>query len=146
MSATIAQVRARVLALAAAYPGMGTDISMGASITSLPAYTCVAGVAVWRKLSTQRYLVDRNYELWVYVDKLTDSNREDLTRAQIDDCDPWIVGLASYYSARPRLELNDAGIVHDVQDISDSGPAQTPLRNQIYSGFRLIIPTTVSAP
>ena len=146
MSATITEIRARILAITATYPGIGTDISSGDTLYDLPAYTCVAGQAVWRKTSSRRYLVDRTYELWVYVTEITDPNNEIVVRSAFSDCDPLIAGLVDLFGASPRLDLNDSGIVTDTQDIGDSGPAQTPLRGKTYSGFRLLIPTTVYAP
>lgn len=152
MSATTGDIRDRILVLTKAYTDaigvavMGTDISHGATLLQLPAYTCVAGPATWRKQSARRFLVDRTYELWVYVTLIAKLDNEDVIRAAINDCDPLIAALAAYFSELPRLEFHDAGIVHDTQDIGDSGPAQTPLRNSVYSGFRLLIPTTVYAP
>lgn len=157
MSASIDDIRFRILAIAASYgnPPLGTNIALGEDIRLLPAYTCIAANATWQTISTQRYLVTRNYELWVYVTEIgKGTTDETVVREAINDCAPWIVGLASFYSKWKRLELpsttngvvSDNALVADCGDVSDSGPAQTPLRTKIYSAFRLVIPVITYAP
>jgi hypothetical protein len=144
---TVADVLTRLRALMAAYsPALGTDLSDGAPVVSLPAYYVEAGEAT-REGVRGRRLVSRQYIITVYVSQIARIDDRVETEAAKTACYVWIDPLANYLSGKPRLELDDAhpALVHGIGEVSDTGAAVfPPLQNKSYAAFALVV-TIVTA-
>jgi hypothetical protein len=143
MSATVTQVLTRLRELLAAIPGLttvldGSETSINAA--SLPAVLVTAGAARRRRLSGGTVEITREFEIFLFVSEINQSDKPDVVAAAIADASDWLDTVPDLFLQHRRLHSADAGIVFDTNDLPDSGPVLTPYLGKSYAAIRYPLP------
>lgn len=145
-SPTIKAQNDRIRAIMAAYPAIGTDLSDGAALVSLPAFVVAPNGATRQAHSPRRRRVTRQFEIIGVVSRMTKITSLANRLAVYADAEAVLEAWVSWLYAHPRLMLNDGGLVVSIGDISDGGFGPWSYQEQDYSAFRLEIPVTTLQP
>lgn len=145
---TTAAIRTRLEALCALVPGIQKVLTSGNKDlpdAACPALEVLIGTRVTRRSVDQMSaLVTYDWEIWLYVGRVEKADNWQVADAAIDATDPWIDAVPDFFKARPRLELNDSGLVSTTAEMS-IGRGIFPYRGngKDYSGGRFILPVTI---
>lgn len=141
MSVSIADIKARIEALLGDIDGVETVLSeTNREIAALPATEVLVRDGIRQSLDASRVRVTRNFDVFLYIEAITQLENDAVFINTMEDCFEWIDSIADFFEQRPRLERNDSGIVFDTGDIRDSGAIPVTYRGQGYAAFRLTIP------
>lgn len=145
-SPTIKAQNDRIRAIMAAYPAIGTDLSEGAALVSLPAFVVAPNGATYQPHSPRRYQVTRQYEIIGLVSEMTKITSLANRLTGYSDAEAVLQAWVSWLYAHPRLMLNNSVLVTSVGNFSDGGFGPWTYQGKDYSAFRLEIPVTTLQP
>lgn len=139
MSATPAQIKQRFIDLYTLVPGIVTVVgdwpqdNKPFKESELPAIVVQMGRATNTRQSATNFIMSRPYYGVLLAARLPNDDKipDEETLASVD---PFLVSIPRFFMARPRLQLNDSGIVSDTSIVmpSDSGAGRFAFRSATY--------------
>lgn len=144
MTATIAEIKTRIEQLLGDIAAVKLILKEDSrEITQLPAAEVLVRDATRQSLDSGRVRVTRNFDIFLYIEAITQLENDAVFIDAMENSLPWIDTLADYFILRPRLERGDSGIVFGTGDIRDSGAFPVTYRGKGYAAIRLTLPVIV---
>lgn len=136
---TIAQVRARLVSIAALIPNIKTALSdypmdnQPFEVAEMPVIVVRVGQAANSRLDANGFAMLRTYQLILHAARALDDISNPST-TEMQAVEPFLSSVPLHFLARPRLELNDAGLVVSTTLPQDAGLQRIVRESAVYWG------------
>jgi hypothetical protein len=106
----------------------------------LPAIVVKIGAATYIEQSKHRMMVSRQWQLFLAVTHVADDVQDpDIDAVEL--VEPYLMSVATFFGARPRLENSDAGLVIGSSIAGDDGIGRFNMNSASYMGSIMILTT-----
>lgn len=144
MTVSIADIKTRIEMLLGDISGVKLVLKEDSrQITLLPAAEVLVRDGTRQTLDSGRVRVTRNFEIFLYIEKLAQLENDAVFIDALENSLSWIDTVADFFMQRPRLEREDSGIVYGTGDIRDSAALPVTYRGQAYAAIRWVLPVII---
>ena len=145
---TVTQIKNQIVTLCGLISGIATALddypedNEPFTNAELPAIVVRVGAATYEKQSAHRLMVSRTYQIIVHIERITE-DVQDPDTAALEAVEPFLLSVATYLSAHPRLDNDDSGLAVSTTLQGDNGPPRIVKEGADYRGtvLNLIVDT-----